>query len=221
MENITEELEESKNYSVYEDYKFLTNKDLEELGANNLIGTKLLKPYMHGFFMDWKLYKKLKAVIEPFDYEKYNEEKKQEKMNKLLGDRIVVNRNKKLKVNSKLAETNENLLKDERFSKLFKDKDYEIDFNSDKFKKSEKTHENNEITQNNHTGSDKIINPELVKLKEKLLSKKRQKIDNYYSKKEDIDTPLEHRINYKRVEDDEQDLTQKIRKLEVVLNNLA
>jgi ribosome biogenesis protein ENP2 len=62
LENITEELEEAKNYSVYEDYKFLTLDDLEQMGANNLIGTKMVKPYMHGYFMDWKLYKKLKSV---------------------------------------------------------------------------------------------------------------------------------------------------------------
>jgi len=59
LENITEELEETKNYSVYEDYKFVTATDLEQISATNLIGTKFLKSYMHGYFIDWKLYKKV------------------------------------------------------------------------------------------------------------------------------------------------------------------
>lgn len=62
LENITEELEETKNYSVYEDYKFLTQTDLEQIASTNLIGTKFLKPYMHGYFMDWKLYKQVYII---------------------------------------------------------------------------------------------------------------------------------------------------------------
>jgi ribosome biogenesis protein ENP2 len=108
LENITEELEEAKSYSVYEDYKFLTMKQLEESDAVNLIGTKFVKPHMHGYFMDWKLYKKLKAASEPFNHDNYLDDRKQEKMNKIVGERIVLNRNK-LRVNAKLAEENTNL----------------------------------------------------------------------------------------------------------------
>ena len=31
----------------------------------------MLKPYMHGYFIDWRLYKKLKQLTEPFDYKIY------------------------------------------------------------------------------------------------------------------------------------------------------
>jgi ribosome biogenesis protein ENP2 len=143
LENITEELEETKNYSVYEDFKFLSYKELEAIDAVNLIGTKFVKQYMHGYFMDWKLYKKLKALSEPFSYDKYLEDRKKEKMNKLTEERIQFNRNNKYRVNQNLAselhlqdnEQNKKLLTDPRFEKLFKDKNYEIDLNNDNCKK--------------------------------------------------------------------------------------
>jgi hypothetical protein len=191
-----------------------------------LVGTKLLKPYMHGYFMDWKLYKKLKSVSEPFDYQKYLEDKKNEKINKLYGERIIVNRNNKIKVNSKLVENpeNENLLQDKRFEKLFKDKDFEIDFKSEQFKKKGKTlstcvdittSEIKDETDDKNGG--KIVNPELIKLKEKLLSKKRQKIDKFYSNNEDVDVPLENRLNKGSNEEiDELYIEQQINKIEVL-----
>ena len=39
LEQLTEELEESKSTTLYEDYKFLTPVDLEKLNASDLIGT--------------------------------------------------------------------------------------------------------------------------------------------------------------------------------------
>lgn len=67
VDSITEELEEIKKSTVYQDYKFLTQKELEDLGYSDLIGTDVLRPYMHGFFMKINLYQKL-----------INENKKQE-----------------------------------------------------------------------------------------------------------------------------------------------
>lgn len=137
LENITEELEETKNYSVYEDFKFLTHKDLEAIDAVNLIGTKFVKQYMHGYFMEWKLYKKLKALTEPFAYDKYLEDRKRDKMSKLTEERIQFNKTKKYRVNENLAsqlettEQNKNLLTDSRFAKLFTDTDFKIDETSD------------------------------------------------------------------------------------------
>jgi ribosome biogenesis protein ENP2 len=43
LESITEELEETTQQSVYEDFKFLTRSEVEELGASALIGTPMLK----------------------------------------------------------------------------------------------------------------------------------------------------------------------------------
>jgi ribosome biogenesis protein ENP2 len=59
LENITEELEETKDYNVYEDFKFLSINDLQQISATQFIGTKYLKSYLNGYLMDWKLYNKV------------------------------------------------------------------------------------------------------------------------------------------------------------------
>ena len=59
LENLTEELEESNATSLYDDFKFVTATDLEKLNATHLIGSKMLKDHMHGYFMELKAYQKL------------------------------------------------------------------------------------------------------------------------------------------------------------------
>ena len=71
LENLTEELEESTATSLYDDFKFVTATDLEKLQASHLIGTKVLKGYMHGYFMELKAYQKLMMANDPFAYEKF------------------------------------------------------------------------------------------------------------------------------------------------------
>ena len=44
---------------VYDDYKFVTRTELENLGLTHLIGSTLLRAYMHGYFMDIRLYQKV------------------------------------------------------------------------------------------------------------------------------------------------------------------
>lgn len=43
----------------------------ERLGLSHLVGTPLLRAYMHGFFLDNRLYGKAKAIAEPFAYDAY------------------------------------------------------------------------------------------------------------------------------------------------------
>jgi ribosome biogenesis protein ENP2 len=108
LEGLTEELEESNSShtstnTVYADYKFVTQSELEELGAVNLVGTNMLKGYMHGYFMDMTLYSKLRAVSKPFEYEEHRKQKILEKMNAKKEQRIT--KVKRLpKVNKLLAE---------------------------------------------------------------------------------------------------------------------
>lgn len=103
LENLTEELEENASSNIYEDYKFITKAELEELGATSLLGTPMLKAYMHGFFIEMKLYNKLRAVSKPFEYEEYRKQKIREKIEANRSSRISVS--KKLpKVNQQLAE---------------------------------------------------------------------------------------------------------------------
>jgi len=37
-------------------------------GLSNLIGSSLLRAYMHGYFVDMRLYHKAKAAANPFAY---------------------------------------------------------------------------------------------------------------------------------------------------------
>ena len=43
VDNITEELEENHMNMVYDEYKFVSHQEIEDLGCENLIGTKMLK----------------------------------------------------------------------------------------------------------------------------------------------------------------------------------
>lgn len=52
-------MEEGKQTTIYDDYKFVTREDLERLNLANLLGTNLLRAYMHGFFIDHRLYAKV------------------------------------------------------------------------------------------------------------------------------------------------------------------
>jgi len=90
LENLTEELEENTTTSIYEDYKFLTRYELEELGAIGLLGTPMVKSYMHGFFMEMKLYNKLRAVSKPFEFEEYRKQKIREKIDAKRESRIAI-----------------------------------------------------------------------------------------------------------------------------------
>lgn len=102
LESLTEELEEQKSQSVYEDYKFITRQEVDELGISNLIGTPLMKGYMHGFFIDMALYTKLRAVANPFEYEEWKRNKIREKIEERRKSRI--SQQKRLpKVNAQLA----------------------------------------------------------------------------------------------------------------------
>ena len=109
LEGITEELEEAASLNVYEDYKFVTRPELEELGAASLIGSATVKSYMHGFFLPMKLYTKLRAVSKPFEYEEYRRRRVQEEIEKRREKRIAplkrLRKDKQLpKVNAALAE---------------------------------------------------------------------------------------------------------------------
>ncbi|CAG2190109.1 unnamed protein product [Mytilus edulis] len=143
LDNLTEELEESSETQVYDDYKFLTRRELEDLGLSHLIGSNLLRAYMHGFFIDMRLYHKAKSIAEPFAYEKYRKNKIREKIEEERENRV---RLKKLpKVNPdfarKLIEAKEeatagnkkkmkktpDIMEDSRFSAMFQDTDFHID----------------------------------------------------------------------------------------------
>ncbi|KAJ4776605.1 Embryo sac development arrest 7 [Rhynchospora pubera] len=161
LENLTEEMEENAETVIYENYKFLTKEDLERLNLTNLIGTNLLKAYMHGFFIDYGLYKKAKILAEPFNPEEVIARKRQQEEEAKRQGRITLI--KKLpKVNRRLAaqlherEEADNyekenaddtgakkkkknrglttdIMQDDRFKQIFQNPDYEIDEQSQEY----------------------------------------------------------------------------------------
>ncbi|KAH0821933.1 hypothetical protein GEV33_000858 [Tenebrio molitor] len=146
LDSLTEELEESNAENIYDDYKFVTKEELEKLGLDHLIGTNLLRAYMHGYFMDVRLYKKAKSVANPFEFEEYRKKKIRETIEKDRGNRVQVH--KLPKVNKDLAlklmndqtkdkkkkESAGSLLQDSRFARLFENPDFEVDKNADEYR---------------------------------------------------------------------------------------
>lgn len=90
LDNLTEELEELNYDIIYDDYKFVTEKELNELDLAHLKGTNLLRAYMHGYFMDIRLYRKARDVIKPFEFEQYKKQKIREKIEEEAVSRIQV-----------------------------------------------------------------------------------------------------------------------------------
>ncbi len=90
LENLTEEMEESRQTTVYDDYQFVTREQLEEWGLGHLIGTNLLRAYMHGFFMDSRLFRRVRDVADPDAYERYMAERVRQEIEKKREGRINV-----------------------------------------------------------------------------------------------------------------------------------
>lgn len=166
LENITEELEERDlkrdgglggsdlvkdgQETIFENYKFVSRDDLDKLGVSDLIGTPMLRAYMHGFFMDINLYNRVRAVANPFEYEQYRKNKLKERLEAKRASRIAPKQANKAKsaVNPDLAERLQDkagdatkagnvasrLLSDDRFGNLFTNPDFEINEDDDNFK---------------------------------------------------------------------------------------
>ncbi|KAG7360955.1 NUC153 domain containing protein [Nitzschia inconspicua] len=168
LENITEELEERDlkretggasgdvlvrdgQETIFENYKFVSRDDLEKLGVSDLIGTPMLKAYMHGFFMDINLYNKVRAVANPFEYEEYRKKKVKERLEAKRASRIAPKAlsSKKLTAvnpdladrlhtkaesNTKSGKAAKGILSDDRFGRLFSNPDYHIDEDDENFK---------------------------------------------------------------------------------------
>ncbi|KAI1732694.1 hypothetical protein Ddc_01577 [Ditylenchus destructor] len=161
LESITEELEETEQPAVYDDYKFVTKSQLEEIGLTHLIGTSALRAYMHGYFMDLRLYERARTLTQPMAFENYKKRKLQEKIeeerdihiirkekvrkppkvNKDLASKLQFelslhekSSDGKIKAKSKTAELASTVLSDSRFQSLFKDPDFEVDADSEQYK---------------------------------------------------------------------------------------
>lgn len=134
LENMTEELEQkaSTQASVYDNYKFVTKAELVSLGLDHLIGTAVLRAYLHGFFIDLRLYEKAKAIANPYAHEEYMARQRQVKLEAEQASRIHAEpmthaQARKKRVNDRLAQRQEAVQKDDRFSRMFEDPEFAID----------------------------------------------------------------------------------------------
>jgi ribosome biogenesis protein ENP2 len=145
LENLTEEMEENPNRDIYDEYKFITRKELTVLGLEHLMGTNVLKAYMHGFFVDLRLYEKARLIANPFAYDDYRDRAVKEKIEKERGSRIravkqLPSVNKAL-AKQLLSESGEkkkgaksgDVLGDNRFADLFADPDFQVDEKSKEY----------------------------------------------------------------------------------------
>jgi ribosome biogenesis protein ENP2 len=130
LESLTEELEESSNSTVYEDFKFLTQAEVEELGASGLIGTAMLKSYMHGYFMEMKLYSKLRAVSKPFEYEEHRKKSIQAKIDAKRASRITPRKRVK---ESDAMDFSKEVVSDPRFAALTRE-EFQVDKDSEAYR---------------------------------------------------------------------------------------
>lgn len=145
LDNLTEELEETET-SIYANYRFVTRKELADLGLKHLVGTSVVRAYMHGFFIDFRLYEKAKLIANPFEYAEHRQQQIASKIDKERESRI--RSSKKTKINNTLASRllkNEerakakgetidtSVVEDSRFKDAFNDADFKIDEASHEF----------------------------------------------------------------------------------------
>ena len=88
LDSMTEELEHDSADTLYDDFKFVDRAELRQLGMEHLVGSTSLRPYMHGFFVDLRLYTKARAIANPFAYAEYRDRLVREKMDKERESRI-------------------------------------------------------------------------------------------------------------------------------------
>ena len=118
LDNMVEEMAEDANDpnayentslgqggEVYDNYKFLTQSQLEALGLTHLIGTtSMVRPYMHGFFVQQRLYEEARLVAQPEVWAEEREKKIRERIEKERASRIRGSQKTNVKVNQALAE---------------------------------------------------------------------------------------------------------------------
>jgi ribosome biogenesis protein ENP2 len=115
LDNIVEEMAEDPNDpnafgkgsagEVYDNFKFLTMQQLQQLNLDHLVGTtSLLRPYMHGYFVAQKLYEEARLISNPDLWQEQRAKSIAEKINKERESRIRGNKKVAVKVNRKLAE---------------------------------------------------------------------------------------------------------------------
>ena len=168
LDNITEELEDDPTESaiIYDDYKFVTREELETLNLSSLIGTPYVRAYMHGFFMDLGLYRKVRDVQAPMAYKEFVRKKVEERRKDLISSRITKKStptSKSLSASSSSSssrplgpdrflvgvggngESGDRGVSDPRFGSSLENPDFEIDVRSEDYKRTQYARAKNEM----------------------------------------------------------------------------
>jgi ribosome biogenesis protein ENP2 len=115
LDNIVEEMAEdakdphafstSTAGAVFNNFKFLTMPQLQNLHIDHLIGnSSLLRPYMHGYFVPQKLFEEASTISNPTLWEEQRAKKIQQKIEEERESRIRGRKKVKVKQNKQLAE---------------------------------------------------------------------------------------------------------------------
>src|SRR3990167_1003431 len=156
LDNLTEELEENTQTAIYDDYKFVTRQQINQLGLSKLVGTQYLRAYMHGYFMDARLYRKILDIANPYSYADYVEDRIKKKREDQQQSRITKTKKKAPTVNKFFHERYlQDLKSDSRFGAILDKPDFQIDPDSEEFKSIVKSNEDGQAQQENKKKSQK------------------------------------------------------------------
>ncbi|ODV62712.1 ribosome biosynthesis protein ENP2 [Ascoidea rubescens DSM 1968] len=153
LDNVTEELEEKPTDTVYSNYKFITRKEVKDLNLTHLIGSKVLRSYMHGFFINSELFDKVNLIsqnsrqsiqdVKRKEVDKRIDKERESRIKSSLSNDIN-SRHKNIKVNKELVSklndkkhgkrVIEDIVADNRFKDMFEDPEYQIDEESFEYK---------------------------------------------------------------------------------------
>ncbi|KAG7662930.1 ENP2 [[Candida] subhashii] len=146
LDNVTEELEEKPSDTIYSNYRFITRDEVKKLNLSHLVGSKVLRSYMHGFFIDTELYEKVNLIANPNSLRDQRQREIRKKLEQERESRIRTTgavKATKIKVNKDLASrleakvgsnVAESVINDERFKEMFENPDFAVDEESHEYK---------------------------------------------------------------------------------------
>lgn len=142
LDNITEELEEKPQDSVYSNFRFITRDEVTKLNLTHLIGSNVMRSYMHGYFINSELYDKVNLIANPNSFKDQRERDIRKRIEKERESRIRSTgavTNTRLKVNQDLAaklqeKQGDDLVNDDRFAELFENPEFAVDEESHEYK---------------------------------------------------------------------------------------
>lgn len=151
LDNITEELEEKPTDAVYSNYRFITRDDVAKLNLTHLIGSGVLRSYMHGYFINTELYEKVNLIANPNSYRDQRERDIRKKIEKERESRIRTTgavTKSKVKVNKNLHEKLEgkDVASDDRFAELFENPEFAVNEESYEYKQLNPVRSTKDVT---------------------------------------------------------------------------